>query len=119
MGATFDPAGLYRLDAALGWVDQVGLSTAAIQAHAHALQTRFVAGLDGTGLSADRLVVPLEEWRRGNFLSFDLDEAEAWQQRLHQAGIVTDRRGRRLRFGFGIYQTAQEVDALLARLRQV
>ncbi|WP_439595929.1 aminotransferase class V-fold PLP-dependent enzyme [Falsiroseomonas sp.] len=119
MGATFDPSGLHRLDAALRWVDQVGLTTAAIQAHAHALQARFVAGLDGSGLSADRLVVPLEERRRGNFLTFDLDEAEAWQQRLHQAGIVTDRRGRRLRFGFGIYQTTEEVDALLARLKRV
>jgi 4-hydroxythreonine-4-phosphate dehydrogenase len=65
------------------------------------------------------LVVPLSEPRRGNFLTFDLPDAEAWQTRLEQARIVTDRRATRLRFGFGIYQTAAEVDALLARLRSL
>ncbi len=44
-------------------------------AHALALQERFVAGLDGTGLDPARLVVPLEERRRGNFLAFSLPDA--------------------------------------------
>jgi selenocysteine lyase/cysteine desulfurase len=119
MGATFDPSGLFRLDAALGWVAEMGLTTAAIRDHAHALQARFAQGLHGTGLDASRLVVPLVESRRGNFLTFDLPDAEAWQQRLAAADIVTDRRGNRLRFGFGIYQTEAEVDALLLRLRRL
>jgi selenocysteine lyase/cysteine desulfurase len=117
MGATFDPSGMYRLRAALGWFEAEGLTTAMVRDHAHALQARFVAGLGGTGLDAARLVVPLEEPRRGNFLTFDLADAESWQARLAAAGIVTDRRATRLRFGFGIYQTAEEVDALLARIR--
>lgn len=119
MGATFDPAGLYRLSAALGWFEAQGLTTAMVRDHAHALQRHFVAGLAGTGLDPATLVVPLKEPRRGNFLTFDLPDAEAWQLRLDAAGIVTDRRGTRLRFGFGIYQTAAEVDALLARLRDM
>ena len=61
--------------------------------------------------------MPLSEPRRGNFLAFDLDDAEGWQARLNAARIVTDRRGRRLRFGFGPYQTAEEVDAALERIR--
>jgi len=36
---------------------------------------------------------------------------------LAAAHVVTDRRGRRLRFGFGLYQRAAEVDELLARVR--
>lgn len=119
MGATFDPSGMYRLAAALRWFAGQGLTTAMVRDHAHALQARFVAGLEGTGLDADRLVVPLAEARRGNFLTFDLAEAEAWQARLAAAGIVTDRRATRLRFGFGIYQTTAEVDALLERLRRM
>jgi selenocysteine lyase/cysteine desulfurase len=119
MGATFDPSGMYRLRAALGWFEAEGLNTAMVRDHAHALQARFVSGLGGTGLDAARLVVPLEEKRRGNFLTFDLPDAEAWQARLGAAGIVTDRRATRLRFGFGIYQTAEEVDALLARVRRL
>lgn len=119
MGATFDPSGIYRLAAALGWFEGLGLTTAMVRDHAHALQARFVAGLDGTGLDSARLIVPLSEPRRGNFLTFDLPDAEAWQARLEGAGIVADRRATRLRFGFGIYQTAAEVDALLDRLRRM
>jgi len=119
LGATFDPSGLYRLDAAMRWLDEAGVTVAAIHAHAHALQNRFCAGLDGTGLDPARLAVPLSEPRRGNFLAFDLDDAEGWQARLAAAGIVTDRRGRRLRFGFGIYQTEEEVDGMLGRIRRL
>lgn len=116
LGATFDPSGLFRLRAALRWFESRGLTTAMVRDHAHALQARFVAGLSGTGLDPARLVVPLSEPRRGNFLTFDLPDAEAWQARLAAARIVTDRRATRLRFGFGIYQTAAEVDRLLDRL---
>ena len=117
MGATFDPSGLYRLREALRWFDGTGLTTAAVRDHAHTLQRQFVAGLDGTGLDPRALVVPLEEPRRGNFLTFDMPDAEAWQARLDAARVVTDRRGTRLRFGFGIYQTGEEVNAVLERMR--
>jgi selenocysteine lyase/cysteine desulfurase len=117
MGATFDPSGLFRLLAVLRWLEGRGVSVADIHAHAHALQARFVGGLEGTGLDPARLLVPLEETRRGNFLCFDLPDAEAWSAKLEARRVVTDRRGSRLRFGFGPYQTATEVDALLDRLR--
>ncbi|WP_338661544.1 aminotransferase class V-fold PLP-dependent enzyme [Pararoseomonas sp. SCSIO 73927] len=124
LGATFDPSGLYRLDAAMRWVAEQGLTADAIHDHAVALQERFCAGLEnmgppGTGLDPARLAVPLSEPSRGNFLAFDLDDAEGWQARLQAMGIITDRRGRRLRFGFGIYQTDEEVDAALERIRRL
>ncbi|WP_424137305.1 aminotransferase class V-fold PLP-dependent enzyme [Roseomonas chloroacetimidivorans] len=119
LGATFDPSGLYRLDAALGWLEAAGVTVETVHAHALALQERFCAGLQGTGLDPARLAVPLSEPRRGNFLAFDLDDAEAWQARLAELRIITDRRGRRLRFGFGPYQTGEEVDEALARMRRI
>ena len=67
-------------------------------------------------LDPARLVVPVSDPARGNFLAFDLDDAEALQAYLAAANIVTDRRGRRLRIGFGLYHTAEEVDRLLDRL---
>ncbi|RYI84655.1 MAG: aminotransferase class V-fold PLP-dependent enzyme, partial [Acetobacteraceae bacterium] len=119
MGSTFDPSGLYRLNAVMGWLAGLGVDAAAIHAHALALQARFVAGLPAGGLDPTRLVVPVSDPARGNFLAFDLDDAEALQARLAAAGIVTDRRGRRLRIGFGLYHTAEEVDRLLDRLGSV
>ncbi|MBL6457329.1 aminotransferase class V-fold PLP-dependent enzyme [Belnapia sp. T6] len=116
MGSTFDAAGLYRLNAVMDWLEGLGLDAAAIHAHARGLQARFLAGLPAGGLRAEALVVP-EDAPRGNFLAFDLEDAEAWQARLAACGVVTDRRGRRLRFGFGLYQTTEELDLLLDRLR--
>jgi kynureninase len=119
MGATFDPSGLYRLHAALNWAASVGATPGVIHDHAHALQRRFVAGLGGTGLDPARLVVPVTDPARGNFLTFALPDAEAWQAKLEAAHIITDRRGDRLRFGFGIYQREGDVDALLERMRSL
>ncbi|MGL4495738.1 MAG: aminotransferase class V-fold PLP-dependent enzyme [Beijerinckiaceae bacterium] len=122
MGATFDPSGLYRLHAVMRWLDQEKVDAAAIHAHALALQHRFMAGLPERAewpMQADRLVVPLEERARGNFLTFAHPAAAQWYQRLHDAGIVTDVRADRLRFGFGIYQTHADVDALLDRLHRL
>ena len=115
MGATFDPSGLFRLNATMRWLEGHGLGAAEIHAHAHALQARFLAG--AAALDPARLVVP-DAARRGNFLCYDLPDAEAWSARLDALDIVTDRRGQRLRFGFGLYQTADEVDAALDRLRR-
>lgn len=120
MGATFDASGLYRQRAVLGWLDGLGLEAGAIRAHAHALQARFVAGMRERPvgpLAPDRLVVPLEEPSRGNFLTFRDPDAAGWSERLKAANIVTDARGDRLRVGFGLYHTAGDVDRLVQRLR--
>jgi selenocysteine lyase/cysteine desulfurase len=113
MGATFDPSGLFRLNATMRWLAERAVTPREIHAHAQALQARFLQGV--TALDPARLVVP-DAARRGNFLCYDLDDAEAWSARLDALGIVSDRRGQRLRFGFGIHQTTDEVDAALERL---
>lgn len=118
MGATFDASGLYRFNAVQDWLLAQGITAAMIHDHALALQRRFVAGLPGF-LSAERLVVPPANPARGNFLTFDLDDAEAVHGRLAKASIVTDLRGRRLRFGFGLHQTEADVDRLLTRLQDL
>ncbi|TCT11935.1 selenocysteine lyase/cysteine desulfurase [Tepidamorphus gemmatus] len=116
MGATFDPTGLFRMRAAMRWLADQGLDAARIHAHARALGDRFLAALPLAGLTTERLLVDPSRHAIGNFLTFDLDGAAALYRRLHDAGILTDVRGRRLRFGFGLYQTAGDVDALIARM---
>jgi len=90
-----------------------------IHAHVGALERQFLDGLAAVPLA--RLPVaaltPPDGAPRGNFLTFDLDAAEDVDQRLATHRIVVDRRGRRLRFGFGVYHDAAFVDVLLARLR--
>lgn len=117
MGATFDPSGLYRLNAVMRWLRGLALGPAELHAHAVALGGLFVAGLPaGCGLVPGQLVVPLSEERRGNFLTFDTPDAPALHRALHARGVQTDVRGTRLRFGFGPYLAADDVGALHGRL---
>lgn len=118
-GATFDPTGLYRFGAVMDWLDREGLDPATIHAHVVGLEERFVAALDREELPLDsgQLVVPLSEPSRGQFLTFATTEASAIQRRLLDAGIVTDVRGDRLRFGFGVYHDERDIDLGVARIR--
>jgi kynureninase len=118
-GATFDPTALYRLRTVLEWLAAEGIDAALVHAHAVALQEQFMAAMTDRPagpFAVDRLVVPMTEAARGNFLAFEHPEAEQWYRRLHAAGIVTDVRGTRIRLGFGLYQTADDVERLIARL---
>jgi selenocysteine lyase/cysteine desulfurase len=119
-GSTFDASGLYRFNAVMRWLQGLGVTAREIHAHVEGLQRTFLDGLAGTGLA--RLPVatltPPEGAPRGNFLTFDLDDAEDTERRLARHGIIIDRRGRRLRFGFGVYHDAGFVGRLLARLQQ-
>jgi kynureninase len=117
-GATFDSCGLYRLAASLEWLASTGLTHADVHRHARSMQERFVAGLGRLGLAELRvgdLVLP-PGTPRGNFLVFDVDDAEGRYRRITDAGIGIDRRDRRLRFGFGIYHDHGQVDRLLETL---
>ncbi len=111
-GSTFDSSGLYRFGAAMDWLQSTGVSVADIHAHALDLQERF---LEGVGALADALVPPRGA-ARGNFLTFDVDGAEALHAKIRAAGVYIDRRASRLRFGFGVYHDAASVDALVGRL---
>jgi selenocysteine lyase/cysteine desulfurase len=116
LGATFDPSGLYRLNAVMQWKAQVGLTTAKVRAHAHGLQRRFVAGLRSSKVKAEQLMVGVDDARRGQFLTFRTGEARAVCEALKAKHVDTDARDDRLRFGFGVYQDEGDVDALLERV---
>jgi selenocysteine lyase/cysteine desulfurase len=89
-----------------------------IHEHVRALQDRFLAGLADRRVHAlpERALTPSPGLPRGNFLTFDLADAASVHARLTDAKIVVDRRGRRLRFGFGVYHDAAFVDRLLDRV---
>lgn len=117
-GATFDSCGLYRLNASMEWLASTGTTHADVHRHAHRMQDRFLAGLEKLALRELRVqdLVPPPGTPRGNFLVFDVDDAEDRYQRITNAGIGIDRRDRRLRFGFGVYHDDEQVDRLLETL---
>jgi selenocysteine lyase/cysteine desulfurase len=117
MGATFDPAGLYRFNAVMRWLADEGITPPIIHAQAKALQQHFLQRIAGSALlEQGALVVPADEMRRGNFLTLETPHAQAIHQDLQELRVVTDVRGNRLRLGFGIYQTREEVDDLVRRI---
>jgi len=119
LGATFDPVGLYRFNAVMDWLFGLGVTVEAIHAHVHALQRAFIDGLSALKLAAldpRQLVVPIQQPDRGHFLTFRTPDAGALHQRLLGAGVVTDYRGDRLRFGFGLYHDTHDIDRLCERL---
>lgn len=121
-GATFDVSPLYRFNAVRRMLDEAGLTTADVSAHAHALMARFqtaVAGGEAGRLAAAGLLNPLTgEARRARFLAFRHADAPAWKGRLLEAGVVTDVRDDVIRFGFGLYQDLDDVERLITACKR-
>jgi len=121
-GATIDATPLYRFNAVRGALDEAGLTTADISAHAHGLMRRFqdaIAGGAAGRLGEAELINPLTaEAGRARFLAFRHADAQTWRARLLDAHVVTDVRDDVIRFGFGLYQDADDVERLIAACKR-
>ncbi len=116
LGGTFDPTGLYRLNAVQRWLDGLGMSVERIHTHVASLQRTFLAG-EHPGLGRHALVPAADEVPdRGHFLTYQLPDAGGIHQRLAAAGVVTDVRGDRLRIGFSVYHDEAALSELDRRL---
>ncbi len=121
-GATFDATSLYRFNSVMEWLNRLSVGVPEIRGHVLELQDRFLTGLGTNGLAGlcrESLLTPSDGKRGGNFLTFRLAQAESLDRRLGEVGVVTDHRGDRLRFGFGLYQDPEDVDELLRRLARL
>lgn len=121
-GSTFDPTGLYRLTAVLDWLAGLGIAVADIHAHVQELQRAFLsmlARLDLRALPVASLVTPPDLSRQGHFLTFRLPRATELAQALRALRVEVDSRADRLRFGFGLYHDADDLEQLADRLRRI
>ncbi len=102
----------------MDWLASEGIGIAQVHAHVLVLQKRFLDGLARSrpGPLLPERLVPAPEAPRGNFLAFDVDDAHELHRRIAAQSVTIDRRGRILRFGFGIYHDAGDVDRLLVVL---
>ena len=119
-GATFDVTALYRFNAVRRMLDERGLSTADVSAHADGLAGRFQDAIQARRagpLAGAEILNPVEPQAgaRARFVALRHPDAAAWRGRLLDAQVVTDVRDDVIRFGFGLYQDAEDVDALIAR----
>jgi selenocysteine lyase/cysteine desulfurase len=119
-GATFDPSGLYRLNAVMDWLDSLDLDVAAMNKYCATLQRLFLDKLDAARLrlSSHQLVCG-DPAIRGRFLTFQTHDAARIDEALAARDVIVDHRADRLRVGFGIYQNEGDVDRLVEALRAV
>lgn len=119
-GATFDPSGLYRLNAVMDWLEAETLTVGDMHRYCLDLQRAFLAKLDAANLSISSKQLMVEDpARRGRFLTFRTTEAARIDRELGAKNIIVDHRGDRLRIGFGIYQDAADVDRLVEALMPI
>ena len=124
LGATFDPVGMYRMRAVLTWMAASGIGITQVHAHATALMAHFLERLEP--LAPERADAHATSSRRSatvrptaTFSAFRTPHAAAIERALAAVDIQADHRGDRMRFGFGLAITREEVDAAIARMAQV
>jgi selenocysteine lyase/cysteine desulfurase len=116
-GSTFDPSGWYRFNAVMRLWDYESINVELIHERAQTLQRRFLDRLAERSPSVlppdSRVRTGKDLERQGNFLTFDLANAGSLQESLMRQKVITDARGTRLRFGFGLYHDLSDTERLL------
>ncbi len=124
MGATQDPSGAYRFNAVWNEFNKDDLNVEKIHQYIKNLQKIYLEKLPQDFLKNNKLrpIFKTDLLWHGHFLTFETqtqEEAEVVQEKLKKAGILIDRRGSRLRFGFGLYHDEQDILSLCEKLKQI
>lgn len=122
MGATFDPSGLYRLNAVFDLLEREGLNTARVSEHVGRLLTglarRIQAGEAGALVGATLLNPPRPGRPGARFLALRHPEAARWRAALAEAGVLTNVRADVLRIGLGLHHDPADIDRFVRIARE-
>ncbi|MGE3609762.1 MAG: aminotransferase class V-fold PLP-dependent enzyme [Bacteriovoracaceae bacterium] len=120
MGATQDPSGLYRFNAVWREFKKHGLDIKSIHQFIKQQQQYFIDHLPKEFLLKWKLKPLYQDlnWH-GHFLTYESSLAEACEKELKNHQIIIDRRGERIRFGFGLYQNKEDLNLLLECLQKL
>ncbi len=120
-GSTMDFTAMYRLIATLEKFKDEGLTITRIHQVVQKNQQMFLEEIDKLNHPlvnrANLLVADLKN--HGHFLTFNLPSTEATSEQVKKMktrGLYTDSRGSRLRFGFGLYHDAADIQAAVAKI---
>jgi len=107
-GSTMDFSSLYRLNAVLNLFESENITVEKIHSHIQFIQKKFLNILSKQDHPAicEKNIIAQDYNTHGHFFSFALSSektAQSIMQQLKSSKIVTDLRGSRLRFGFGLY----------------
>ena len=104
-------------------LDEAGLTTADVSAHALTLQARFAQALAsgecGALGEAEVLNPVIGDAPHARFLALKHPDAQTWRATLLEANVVTDVRDDTIRFGFGLYQDADDGERLIAACKRL
>ena len=114
-GATMDFSALYRLEAVLDLFASEGITVDKIDVYIQHCQDIFLRKLENIQhpLINKNTLIHNNLSQHGHFFSFELpseNDASALHALLRRHHILTDYRGNRLRFGFGLYHLPETYD---------
>jgi selenocysteine lyase/cysteine desulfurase len=120
-GSTFDPCAWYRFNAVWDFFEKMNLNVDKIHQQIREYQLFFIQHLPAHSL-LERCQPLFSQSldHHGHFLTFrasSLEEGAAIEETLKERGVTIDRRGDRLRFGFGLYQDRTDILSLINRLK--
>lgn len=117
MGATQDFSGLYRFNAIWDFFYSQNISVDLIHQRVIARQKQFIDSFESDFLPP---IMNTDLNIQGHFLSFELEDGPAMIKTidiLNKKNIVTDGRGKRLRFGFSCFHDPEDIENLLNKIK--
>jgi len=119
-GATYDPTPWYRFNAVVKWWDENSLTPATIHDHVRGLQAYFIKQLatHKTQWDASDILGYQDHKDWANFLALKTVNPQKVVQDLRAKDIFVDARNEYVRFGFGYYQSTDDIDQLFKVLVQ-
>ncbi len=109
-GSTMDYSSLYRLESVLELFKENNITSSKIHSYIQTLQKSFLdelANYDHHYLR-EKNILSVDYKHHGHFFTFALpsnEHAKKYHKLLKENNIITDYRGSRLRFGFGLYHS--------------
>jgi kynureninase len=118
-GSTYDPTSHYRAARVLDFFEEQGMTPERLRESYLAQTTLLAGGFDALALDdvTRQRDIPLDAF--GGFLALESGRAEELSRRLLDAGVVTDSRGRYLRFGPAPYHSDEQLETAVEQLGRV